>query len=57
MTVEQAIQKCVDKINLSNDEEGVEIYKYMYRYKVIRELPEAERERVYDDIASRLGFL
>ena len=56
MTIHQAIQRCVDRINLSDDGGSVDIYKYMYRYKIIRELPGAEREEVYDAISKQLGF-
>lgn len=54
--LEQAIQKCVDRINCSDDGESVDIYKFMYRFKIIRELPDAEQEKVYDAISKQLGF-
>lgn len=55
-SIDSIIQKCVDKINMSEDGESVDIYKYMMRYKAIRELPYEEQDRVYDEIASVLGY-
>ena len=54
--LEKAIQKCFDRCNLDPDGESMEIYKHMYRYKAIRELPEDEFEKVYDQLAEQLGF-
>lgn len=54
MNLEKAIQKCIDRCNLVG--EDVDIYKYMYQYKVIRNLPEDQFEEVYDKIAQALGF-
>lgn len=54
MTLEKAIQKCIDRCNLVG--EDVDIYKYMYQYKAIRNLPEDQFEEVYDKIAQALGF-
>ena len=55
MKLETAIDRAFDRCNLMG--EDCDIYSVMYRYKVIRNLPEAEREEVYEDIASRLGFM
>ena len=55
MKLETAIERAFDRCNLMGD--NCDIYSVMYRYKVIRELPEAERDEVYEDIASRLGFM
>lgn len=54
MKLETAIQRCFDRCNLAG--EDVQIYKYMYQYKVIRDLPEDEFEKVYEMIAEALGF-
>lgn len=54
MTLEKAIRKCIDKCNLEG--ENTDIYRNMYRYKAIRELPDDEFEKVYDQIAEALGF-
>ncbi len=54
MKLETAIERCFDRCNLAG--EDVEIYKYMYQYKSIRDLPEDEFEKVYDTIAEGLGF-
>lgn len=56
MTAEKAIQRCVDSINTSGEDESVDIFKYMFRYKVIRDMPAAEQDDVYDEITFRLGF-
>lgn len=54
MTLDKAIDKCIDMCNLVG--EDVDIYKYMYQYKAIRDLAEDEFEKVYDRIAEALGF-
>lgn len=54
MKLEKAIERCIDRCNLEG--EDVEIYKYMYQYKAIRELPKEEFEKVYDTISDALGF-
>ena len=54
MKLERAIERCLDRCNLAGSE--CDIYKYMYQYKAIRELPEEEFEKVYDSIAKALGF-
>lgn len=54
ITLEQAKQRVFDRCNLIG--EDAEIYDVMYKYKAIRELPDAEFEAVYDEIAEQLGF-
>lgn len=54
MKLETAVERVFDRCNLMGD--NCDIYSVMYRYKVIRELPEAEREEIYEEVASRLGF-
>lgn len=54
MTLEQAIDRAIDKCNLIGEE--CDIYSVIYRYKAIRELPDNEIENVYDTIAKTLGF-
>ena len=56
MKLEAAIERCFNRCNLDNDGDSVEIYKYMYQYKAIRELPDTEFEKVFDSISERLGF-
>lgn len=56
MKLETAIDRCFDRCNLDANDEGLDIYKYMYQYKAIRDLPDDQFEAVYDEIASRLGF-
>lgn len=54
MTKEKAIERAFDRCNLIGEE--VDILSVMYQYKALRELPEEEQDRIYDDIADRLGF-
>ena len=54
LTLEQAKQRVFDRCNLAG--ENVEIYHFMYQYKAIRDLPDAEFEAVYEEIATGLGF-
>ena len=56
-SLEKAIQKCFDRCNLDPDGESMDIYKHMYRYKAIRELPDEEFDKVYDELSRRLGFI
>ena len=53
MTKEKAIERAFDRCNLIGDE--VDILSIMYQYKALRELPEEEQDRIYDDIADRLA--
>ena len=54
MTKEKAIDRAFDMCNLIG--EDVDIFSIMYRYKALRELSDEELDRIYDDIADRLGF-
>ena len=56
MKLDTAIQRCFDRCNLDPDGESVDIYKYMYQYKAIRELPDEDFEKVFDEISEGLGF-
>lgn len=56
MKLEKAIQKCFDRSNLDKDGDGMDIYKYMFQYKAIRDLPDEDFEKVYDEISEKLGF-
>ena len=56
MSLEKAIQRCFDRINLDPAGESVEIYKYMYQYKAIRELPPEQFDALYEQFAEDLGF-
>ena len=55
MKLDTAIERCFDRCNLVG--EDCDIIKFMYQYKAIRELPQEEFDRVYDEIADRLGFM
>ena len=54
LPLEKAIEKCIDRCNLAGTD--CDIYKFMYQYKAIRDLPENEFDAVYDTIAKALGF-
>ena len=54
MKLEKAIQRAFDKCNLLG--ENVDIYQVLYSYKAIRELPDEEIERIYEEISDDLGF-
>jgi len=54
MKLEKAIERCFDRCNLVGTD--CDIIKIMYQYKAIRELPEEEFDRVYDQLAKGLGF-
>lgn len=56
MKLDKAIERCIDRCNLDPEGEGMDIYKYMYQYKAIRDLPDDEFEAVYDTISKALGF-
>ena len=57
ITLERAKQRAFDRCNLDPAGESVEIYKYLYQYKAIRELPDDEISKIYDEIAVGLGFM
>lgn len=54
MKLDKAIERCIDRCNLVG--EDVDIQKYMYQYKAIRDLSDDEFDKVYDIIAEALGF-
>lgn len=54
LSLEKAIERAFDRCNLAGA--GCEIYKYLYSYKAIRELPQTEIDALYDRFAKGLGF-
>lgn len=54
MSLETAIQRATDMANCSGDDFSIDIYKFMNRYKAIRELPDDQYEAIYDEISFRL---
>ena len=54
MKLEKAIERAFDRCNLIG--EDCNIYEVLYSYKAIRELPEAEIERIYENFVKGLGF-
>lgn len=56
MTVGTAIRRIIDRVNLINNSESVDVYAQMYRYKVLRDLPDSDFDAAYDEIVETLGF-
>ena len=54
MNLDKAIQRAFDRCNLEGS--NCDIYKILYQYKAIRELPEEKIDEIYDDLTVRLGF-
>lgn len=52
---EKAVERCFDRCNLIG--EDVDIYSEMNRYKALREASPEQREKAYESIADRLGFM
>ena len=52
--LEKAIERAFDRCNLIG--EDCDIYSVLYSYKAIRELPESEIDKIYNNIAKGLGF-
>ncbi len=53
--LDRALERAFYRCNLE-DGKNCDIYAVLYRYKAIRELPEAEIDRIYDQFAKGLGF-
>ena len=53
--IERAFDRAFDRANLAG--EGVDLYKIIYSYKALRELPDEEIEEIYDNMAKGLGFM
>lgn len=54
MTLEKAKERAFDRITTMG--EDADIYKVLYSYKAIRELPDAEIDKIYEWIAKGQGF-
>lgn len=54
MKLKNAIERAFDRCNLIGEE--CDIYGVLYSYKAIRELPQDQIDKIYEDIAARLGF-
>lgn len=54
LTFESAIERAFDKANLIG--ENVNLYSVINSYKVLRELPDDVKDKIYDMLAYRLGF-
>lgn len=54
MKLEKAIERAFNRCNLIG--EDVDVYKILYSYKAIQELPDEEVEKIYEEIVKDLGF-
>jgi hypothetical protein len=54
MKLEKAIERAFDRCNAIG--EDCDVYKVLYSYKAIVELPDNEVEKIYEEIVERLGF-
>ena len=54
-TKEQATQKAFDLCNLEG--ENTDIFNQMNKFSILRNLPEADRDQVRDEIAIRMGLM
>ena len=52
LSLEKAKQRAFDRCNLSG--ESVDIYAILYQYKAIRDLDDAEIEKIYEEFANGL---
>lgn len=54
MSLDKAVDRAIDRINLVGDE--CDVYSILYQYKAIRELPDEEVDKIYDHVVKVLGF-
>lgn len=54
MSLDRAIERAFDRVNLAGDD--CDVYSILYQYKAIRELPEEEIDKIYDQIVKGVGF-
>ena len=54
MSLDGAIDRAIDRINLIGDE--CDVYSILYQYKAIRELPDEEVDKIYNHVVKVLGF-
>ena len=54
MSLDKAVDRVIDRINLVGDE--CDVYSILYQYKAIRELPDEEVDKIYDHVVKVLGF-
>lgn len=54
MKLETAKQKAFDRCNLIGAD--CDVYKILYQYKAISELPDEQIDAIYDEIVKDLGF-
>ena len=52
LSLEKAKQRAFDRCNLAG--ENVDIYAILYQYKAIRDLDDAEIEKIYEEFANGL---
>lgn len=56
MNLDDAIEMAIDECNLIGGDD-IDIVEVLYGYKVIRDLPDEEFDKVYDTVARSLGYL
>ena len=56
LKLETAILRCFDRCNLDLEKDEDCVIKYMFQYKAIRELPQAEFDEVYENLTLSLGL-
>lgn len=49
-----AIERAIDRCNLEGTD--CDVYRILYQYKAIRELPEDKVDEIYDRVTKALGF-
>ena len=53
-SLDRALERAFNRCNLEG--ENCDVWGVLMRYKAIRELPEAEIDKIYDQIVTGLGF-
>lgn len=54
LKLETAIERAFWRVN--DIGETCDVWGIIWQYKAIRQLPDEEQEKIYDDICSRAGF-
>lgn len=49
------IDKAFDYANANSDDDDI-IYKSIFKYKALRNLPEEDIDAIYSEIANRMGY-
>ena len=54
MSLDKAIERVIDRVNLIG--EDCDVLSILYQYKAIRELPDEEVDKIYDRVVQSVGF-